>query len=62
MPPDPLARQELDQETADLTSRLDRYPGIRTAQEVEFLRRLDDLCKRHRDLYQAALAGALGAI
>ena len=57
--PDPLVRPELDQESADLTSRLNSYPGLRQSQEEEFLRRLDDLCKRHRELYQAALSGAV---
>src|SRR5580698_6423322 len=57
--PNPLVRQELDQESADLTSRLNSYPSLRQSQEEEFLRKLDDLCNRHRELYQAALSGSL---
>ena len=57
--PDPFVRQELDRETTDLSSRLDRYPGVRQSQENAFLQTLDDLYRRHLELYRAARSGAL---
>ena len=57
--PDPLIRRDLEQAAKDLNLRLTNYPGVRQKQEDAFLQQLDELCQRHRVLYQAALSGTL---
>jgi len=57
--PDPGIRQELEQAGAELLSQLNRYPAVRQPQEEDFLKHLDDLYRRHRELYQEALSGSL---
>jgi len=58
---DPQARQQLDSLTADIASRLTRYPGNRQPEEAAFLEAILDLFHRHRGLYQSALALGPGA-
>jgi signal transduction histidine kinase len=57
--PDPLIRHNLEEAAKDLNWRLSTYPGGRQKQEDAFLQQLDELCQRHRELYQAAVAGTL---
>ena len=52
---DPDVRQQLDRLTADIASRLKRYPGDRQPEEAAFLATIFDLFQRHRELYQSVL-------
>jgi len=58
---DPQVRQQLDRLTADIGSRLTRYPGNRQPEEAALLQAVLDLFDRHRDLYQSARALGAGA-
>ena len=48
-------RRELDRLTADISSRLTRYPGDRQPDEAAFLTQILDLFEREREVYQSAL-------
>ena len=53
--PDPVVRQQVDRLTADIGSRLDRYPSNRQPEEAAFLKAILDQFVRHRDLYASIL-------
>jgi signal transduction histidine kinase len=53
--PDPVVRQQVDRLTADIGSRLDRYPSQRQPEEAAFLKAILDQFVRHRDLYASIL-------
>lgn len=53
---DPQVRQQLDRLTADIGSRLNRYPADRQPEEAACLQAILALFQRHRDLYRLALA------
>src|ERR1017187_510070 len=53
--PDPVVRQQVDRLTADIGSRLGRYPSQRQPEEAAFLKAILDQFVRHRDLYASIL-------
>ena len=55
----PQVRQLLDRLTADISARLNRYPGQRQPEEAAFLQAIHDLYQRHLELYQSALAASV---
>jgi signal transduction histidine kinase len=56
---DPGVRRQLDRLTAEIDSQLNRYPDHRQPEEAAFLTAIQELYRRHLELYQSALAASI---
>lgn len=52
-------RRQLDRLTAEIDSQLTRYPDHRQPEEAAFLEAIQELYRRHLELYQSALAASI---
>lgn len=52
-------RRQLDRLTAEIDSQLTRYPDHRQPEETAFLTAIQELYRRHLELYQSALAASI---
>jgi len=56
---DPQVRQQLDRLTENIESQLNSYPGRRQREESDFLEAIQELYRRHLQLYRSALAASV---
>lgn len=56
--PEPEMRRELDRLTSDIASQLSSYPEGRQPEEADLLKTIENLYRRHLELYESAVDAA----